>query len=423
MNIAIVGSGIAGLAAAVRARRSRTTSRCSRPRRAPAATSTRSTSTASRSTWASSSTIASATRSSPRCCASSTSRRGRRRCRSRSPTASSSGAAARCPRCSRIAARLASPRHWRFLVEVVRFLARAQRDLGSVAGRRDARSTSTSRRAVPRATLRDHFAIPLAAALWSTRAGSLRRVPGDHATSRSSISTACCRRGSRCRGTRSSAAAGATSTRCSRSSRRDRAGSRSSSPRRSQTIVRDATGVTLLASGRERRFDRVIVATHADTALALLAEPSADERAALGAFRYSANRTVLHTDRTFLPARRGRARVVELRRRSGHRARQRHVLDDAPAGPARSRRTSSRSTRGANRAACSTRSSSTHPQFDRAALAARAAARADRRHAPHVLSPVRTSASAFTRTACAPARAAAMRLVADLETSRIARRA
>ena len=59
--------------------------------------------------------------------------------------------------------------------------------------------------------------------------------------------------------------------------------------------------MTLVAGGRERRYDRVIVATHADTALGLLAAPTDAERRVLGAFRYSRNRTVLHTDRAFLP--------------------------------------------------------------------------------------------------------------------------
>ena len=52
-----------------------------------------------------------------------------------------------------------------------------------------------------------------------------------------------------------------------------------------------------------RTFDRVVVATHADQALALLAEPTAAEHDVLGAFGYSANETVLHTDGSRAPAR------------------------------------------------------------------------------------------------------------------------
>jgi predicted NAD/FAD-binding protein len=48
-------------------------------------------------------------------------------------------------------------------------------------------------------------------------------------------------------------------------------------------------------------FDCVVIATHADTALAMLDDPSQAEREALGAFRYSLNRTVLHTDASVLP--------------------------------------------------------------------------------------------------------------------------
>jgi predicted NAD/FAD-binding protein len=67
------------------------------------------------------------------------------------------------------------------------------------------------------------------------------------------------------------------------------------------TVARDASGVTVVAGGREHRYDRIILATHADTALALLAGPTEAERRVLGAIRYSTNRTVLHTDRAFLP--------------------------------------------------------------------------------------------------------------------------
>ncbi len=49
-------------------------------------------------------------------------------------------------------------------------------------------------------------------------------------------------------------------------------------------------------------FDQVVVATHADTALTLLTDPSPEERQVLGAFGYSTNRTFLHRDESFLPA-------------------------------------------------------------------------------------------------------------------------
>lgn len=49
------------------------------------------------------------------------------------------------------------------------------------------------------------------------------------------------------------------------------------------------------------RFDRAVIATHADQALALLAEPTERQRRVLSAFRYSSNETWLHTDPSPLP--------------------------------------------------------------------------------------------------------------------------
>jgi uncharacterized protein len=48
-------------------------------------------------------------------------------------------------------------------------------------------------------------------------------------------------------------------------------------------------------------YDQVVVATHPDQALALLADPTPLERATLGAFTYTANPTLLHTDEAVLP--------------------------------------------------------------------------------------------------------------------------
>ena len=68
-------------------------------------------------------------------------------------------------------------------------------------------------------------------------------------------------------------------------------------------IERDAHSVTLQTHTGSERFDRVILACHADQSLAMLAEPTAQEVATLGAIRYHPNRAVLHTDTSVMPQR------------------------------------------------------------------------------------------------------------------------
>ncbi|MEJ8822754.1 NAD(P)/FAD-dependent oxidoreductase [Variovorax humicola] len=67
-----------------------------------------------------------------------------------------------------------------------------------------------------------------------------------------------------------------------------------------------ADGVLVRTGRREapERFDQVVIATHADQALRLLPDPSADETRLLGAFAYSRNHAVLHRDPTLMPQRR-----------------------------------------------------------------------------------------------------------------------
>jgi predicted NAD/FAD-binding protein len=70
-------------------------------------------------------------------------------------------------------------------------------------------------------------------------------------------------------------------------------------------IERGRFGVEILdAAGGRERFDELVLATHADTALSLLADPQEDEAALLSAFRYSTNRAVLHRDPELMPKRR-----------------------------------------------------------------------------------------------------------------------
>ncbi len=71
------------------------------------------------------------------------------------------------------------------------------------------------------------------------------------------------------------------------------------------SITRTPEYVELVVRGREaEQFDQVVIATHSDQALALLADPSARERQLLGAIPYQANEAVLHSDSTLLPRRR-----------------------------------------------------------------------------------------------------------------------
>ena len=69
-------------------------------------------------------------------------------------------------------------------------------------------------------------------------------------------------------------------------------------------IDRDADGVTLLTDQGSERFDQVVLATHSDQSLAMLGQPSVPETEILGAIRYQPNRAVLHTDTSVLPQRR-----------------------------------------------------------------------------------------------------------------------
>ncbi|MET0303416.1 MAG: FAD-dependent oxidoreductase, partial [Microbacteriaceae bacterium] len=88
-----------------------------------------------------------------------------------------------------------------------------------------------------------------------------------------------------------------------------------------RSVRRTASGVEVRDELDEvATFDHVVIATHADQALALLDTPTAAQRAVLGAFGYSENRTVLHTDSSLLPvAPRARASWNYLLDRCGDR--------------------------------------------------------------------------------------------------------
>jgi predicted NAD/FAD-binding protein len=75
-----------------------------------------------------------------------------------------------------------------------------------------------------------------------------------------------------------------------------------------RSVRRSPDGVEVRVADRVERFDHVVLATHADQALALLEDATADERRVLGGFAYTTNEAILHTDGSFLP-RTARARA------------------------------------------------------------------------------------------------------------------
>ncbi len=66
-------------------------------------------------------------------------------------------------------------------------------------------------------------------------------------------------------------------------------------------VHRHGDQVQIVSDRGLEHFDEVVLACHSDQALALLADPSASETRVLSAIRYQPNRAVLHTDTSVLP--------------------------------------------------------------------------------------------------------------------------
>ncbi|MGX1545477.1 NAD(P)/FAD-dependent oxidoreductase [Streptomyces adustus] len=99
---------------------------------------------------------------------------------------------------------------------------------------------------------------------------------------------------------------------------------RASTPVRCVLRHTDGADVTA-ADGTTASYDHVVVAVHPDQALRLLGDATPDEKEVLGAFRYSRNATLLHTDTSLLP------------RASGARASWNYLMPDCRAGADRVR--------------------------------------------------------------------------------------
>lgn len=193
---------------------------------------------------------------------------------------------------------LVSPRMHRMIADIVRFNRRARSDLesGSVA---DLTLAEYLGRIGLGDAFRDYYLLPMGAAIWSTSAHRMLEFPAESflrfflnhgllsLTDRPQWQTVV-------GGSQSYVRAFLKSFRG-----QVRTGTRLHGVRRE-----DDGAIVMHEDGGSERFDRVVIATHADEALALLRDPSDEERRLLGAWEYARNPTVLHTDVSFLPANR-----------------------------------------------------------------------------------------------------------------------
>jgi predicted NAD/FAD-binding protein len=141
---------------------------------------------------------------------------------------------------------------------------------------------------------RRHFLVPLTSALWSTAPGRALEFPAAYAirffANHGMLGFGRFRWRTVTGGSRRYVDAISS-----------RLGDRVQLGRGVTSIRRTPDFVELRVAGSVQRFDHVVLATHADQALALLEDPTPDERRVLGSFAYTTNRAVLHTDARLLP--------------------------------------------------------------------------------------------------------------------------
>ena len=189
--------------------------------------------------------------------------------------------------------RLFSPRHFRMLRDIVRFYREAPALLEgtepgpSLGAYLDERRYSDA--------FRDDHIVPMASALWSSPSAHVLEFPARYLV-RFMANHRMLQVDDR---PEWRVVRGGSRSYVRALTRSWRAQARLSAPVRS--VRRGPDGAIVTTDAGPERYDHVVLACHADQALALLADPTSTERDVLGAIRFQANETVLHTDASQLP--------------------------------------------------------------------------------------------------------------------------
>lgn len=184
-------------------------------------------------------------------------------------------------------------RHLRMLAEVPRFHRAARRLLESGDTTQTLGEFLERRRFSPYFV--GHFVVPLVSAVWSCAPDTALLYPASYLFRFLSHHGLLSVTGS----PRWRTVAGGSATYVARAAKQLTA-VRTATPVRAVTRSAGLAHVTT-DDGDTREYAAVVVATHPDQALRLLADPTEDERRVLGAFTYSRNPTVLHHDTSLLP--------------------------------------------------------------------------------------------------------------------------
>lgn len=189
------------------------------------------------------------------------------------------------------------PRFWSMLSEILRFYRVAPRDLAGQADPDLTLGAYLKQKGFGEAFQKDHL-LPMAAAIWSSPAHILLDYPAE-AFIRFCQNHGLLQLAGRPRWRTVKGGSRTYVERLSRSLDDIRLN------RGVIAVQRGGDGVTVLDSQGDREgFDHVVIGAHADQALGMLMGPTAQEQEILGAFQYSRNLTVLHTDTGLMPRRR-----------------------------------------------------------------------------------------------------------------------